>query len=217
MNEGSAQEKPTRDDVVKEFRVRALLEATRRVIGRHGFQGATIDRVAEEAGVAKGTIYLYFANKEDLLHAAVLQGLREMVRQIKEDGALATGSPLTCLKRLARNQFRMLNSNRDFLKALILEPSFASFKPGDSRANELLQVFTSHLEFLSELLGRAFEFGEIKRIDPQLGAFMLNELIIGSLRRRLLQLAATPIEADADAVIDLFLNGIAVRPNGAGE
>lgn len=216
MNESSAQERPTRDEILKEFRVRELLEATRRVIGRYGFQGATIDRVAEEAGVAKGTIYLYFANKENLLHAAVLQGLREMVRQIEQDGALASDSPLTCLKHLARNQFRMLNSNRDFLKALILEPSFASFRPGDPRANELLQVFKSYLEFLSKLLGRAIEHGEIKRIDPQLGAFMLNELIIGSLRRRLLQLAATPIEEDAEAVIDLFFNGIAIRADGAG-
>ena len=53
----------TKEAVLKEYRIRELMEAARRVIGRHGFEGTTIDRVAEEAHVAKGTIYLYFSNK----------------------------------------------------------------------------------------------------------------------------------------------------------
>ena len=46
----------TKEAVLKEYRVRELMEAARRVIGRYGFEGTTIDRVAEEAHVAKGTI-----------------------------------------------------------------------------------------------------------------------------------------------------------------
>ncbi|MGH7864881.1 MAG: helix-turn-helix domain-containing protein, partial [Candidatus Binataceae bacterium] len=59
----------SREELIKEYRVAEILDATRRVIGRYGFQGATIDRVAEEAKVAKGTIYLYFETKDSLLHA----------------------------------------------------------------------------------------------------------------------------------------------------
>src|ERR1700730_9208782 len=112
----------SREEFLKELRVKELLDATRRVIGRHGFQGATIDRVAEEAHVAKGTVYLYFANKDDLLFTAVIDGIRTMNA---EASALADPSlpPLERLKRMVREVFRILESNQDFLKALIMEPS----------------------------------------------------------------------------------------------
>src|SRR5215470_17785572 len=79
------QAQVTKEAVLKEFRVREMMEAARRVIGRYGFEGTTIDRVAEEARVAKGTIYLYFSNKEDLLHAAVFEGIRMMVDETRRE------------------------------------------------------------------------------------------------------------------------------------
>jgi AcrR family transcriptional regulator len=48
----------TKEDLLKEYRVREILEAARCVMARYGMQGTTVDRVAEEAKVAKGTIYL---------------------------------------------------------------------------------------------------------------------------------------------------------------
>ena len=200
----------TREEVIKEFRVKELLEATRRVIGKHGFQGATIDRVAEEAGVAKGTVYLYFTTKEDLLHAAVMEGLRGMTNQVQEAVA-SISDPVERLKAQVREQFRLLSSNQDFVKALILERSLAVATPGDERSGQLLEVFTGYLNSTADMLRQGMERGEVRRMDPQLAAFMLNELISGSLRRRLLGLATNPIEEDADAILDLFLNGVVAK------
>jgi len=45
----------------------AILDAAQAVIARQGYQGAQISRIAAEAGVAAGTVYLYFKNKPDLL------------------------------------------------------------------------------------------------------------------------------------------------------
>ena len=68
----------TKEEVIKEYRVREILEAARRVMARYGMQGTTVDRVAEEAKVAKGTIYLYFDTKDALVHAAVQKALEIM-------------------------------------------------------------------------------------------------------------------------------------------
>src|SRR5216683_642888 len=125
----------TKEEVLKEFRVSELLEATRRVIGRHGFQGATIDRVAEEAGVAKGTVYLYFTNKDDLLHAAVVEGIRQMVDEVRQKSG-AIRDPVERMRAGIREQYRVLNSNQDFLKALMLERSLATPQPDDEKARE---------------------------------------------------------------------------------
>jgi TetR/AcrR family fatty acid metabolism transcriptional regulator len=197
----------TKEDIVKEFRLRELLEAARRVIGKHGFQGATIDRVAEEAHVAKGTVYIYFDNKEGLLHAAVVDGIRTMLSQLSQVGE-TYGSPLERLKTLVRAEFRLLHSNQDFVKALMLEPSLVTPKPGNAMYEELRRVFLSYFDFLAGIVTEAIKSGEIRPIDPQFCAFMLDELVTGCLRRRMMDLATTPIEEDADAVLELFLRGI---------
>ncbi|HKN00655.1 MAG TPA: TetR/AcrR family transcriptional regulator, partial [Candidatus Binataceae bacterium] len=146
----------TKEAVLKEYRVRELMEAARRVIGRHGFEGTTIDRVAEEAHVAKGTIYLYFSNKEDLLHAAVFQGLRSMVSQtLREDREDLP--PLERLRALVMTQFRIQSSNQDFLKAFFLESKFVSFEPGDERGEELRHVYGDYLDFVASVLQSAID------------------------------------------------------------
>src|SRR5947208_178429 len=126
----------SKEALLKEYRIRELMDAARRVIGRHGFEGTTIDRVAEEGHVAKGTIYLYFSNKEDLLHAAVFEGLRAMIDETRRADRPEL-PPLERLRTLIINQFRIQSSNEDFLKAFFLESKFVTFEPGDARGEEL--------------------------------------------------------------------------------
>jgi AcrR family transcriptional regulator len=75
-----------------------------------------------------------------------------------------------------------------------------------------MRVYGGFLDFSASIFQAAIDHGAIRPIDPQFAAFMLGEMITGSLRRRLLKLASSPLEADADAVIELFLKGIQVIP-----
>src|SRR5262245_22048647 len=105
----------TKEELVREFRVREILDAACRVVARHGFQGATIDRVAEEAGIAKGTIYLYFHTKEAMLQAAVEQGIEGFTNQIRAEVAEVT-TPLEKLSRLVEAAMELSDNQRDFFK-----------------------------------------------------------------------------------------------------
>ena len=200
----------TKEEVIKEYRLREILAAARRVMGKYAMQGTTIDRVAEEAGVAKGTIYLYFNSKDDLVHAAVLEGLREMMAEtIRSDDP--TLAPLERIRNLILSQYRIEASNQDFLKTLIIGNSL-DFEVESESGRQFMRVFADFLNFSASVLQSAIDRGAIRPIDPQFAAFMLGEMITGSLRRRLLKLAITPLEADADAMVELFLKGIQVVP-----
>ncbi len=197
----------TKEELIKGYRISEILAAARKVIGRFGYEGTTIDRVAEEAQIAKGTIYLYFANKEDLLHNAIVQGIRDLTCEMQRNDR-PDAPPIERLGNLIREMFTIQNSNQDFLKALILDPRFVTFAPGDKREEELRQVYFALLNFIAGVLRYAKERGAIRNIDIQVASFMLSEMMTGTLRRRLVGLAATPPEADAEAVIDLFLYGV---------
>src|SRR3954453_18260 len=70
--------KPTRADVLTEYRCGALLQAATRIFGKHGFEGATMEQIAREADVAKGTTYLYYSSKQSIYDAALSRGLAEL-------------------------------------------------------------------------------------------------------------------------------------------
>jgi TetR/AcrR family fatty acid metabolism transcriptional regulator len=177
-------------------------------MARYGMQGTTVDRVAEEAKVAKGTIYLYFQSKDELVHAAVLEGLREMVAEtVRSDDP--SMPPLDRIRNLILAQYRIQASNQDFLKTLIIGNSL-DIEVESQAGRDFMRVYAGYLDFVASVLQDAIDRGAIRPIDSQFAGFMLGELITGSLRRRLLKLASTPLEADADAVVELFLRGIQV-------
>jgi len=196
----------TKEDVVKEFREREILDAARKIIARFGIQGTTIDRVAEMANVAKGTIYLYFPSKDDLVQATLLAGLRAMTSEtLASDDP--SKPPLERIRNLILADHRTLASNQDFLKTLLIGNSMElELESGPGR--EFVRVYRAFLDFTAAILREAVASGAIRSIDPDFAAFMLGEMITGSLRRRLLKFTASPLEADAEAVAELFLKGV---------
>jgi AcrR family transcriptional regulator len=56
----------TRDEVRN-----TILDATDRLLARHGYRGMTMEELAREAGVGKGTLYLHFSSKEDVALSSI--------------------------------------------------------------------------------------------------------------------------------------------------
>jgi len=88
--------RPSKRDVVAEFRRGEILDAARRVFAARGFAAATVEEIAKQAGIAKGTIYLYYRSKTDVYAGAALEGLRELHEHIEDhDHAASTRSKET--------------------------------------------------------------------------------------------------------------------------
>jgi len=80
-------------------RRRQILRAAERVFDRHGYAGATVEQVAVEAGLAKGSIYNYFKSKEDLFKAIFLEVVSEAHAQVDKRlaGTLPAGRKIEML------------------------------------------------------------------------------------------------------------------------
>src|SRR5580704_16492842 len=81
----------TKKEVVSEFRRAGILKAARKVFARHGFDGATMDDVAEASSIAKGTLYLYFKSKRQIY----LGVLKEDLQLLREETARAIAAAET--------------------------------------------------------------------------------------------------------------------------
>src|ERR1044071_494403 len=87
----SSLKKVSRKELLNGYRTRSLLAATRKVIAQGGFDAVTMERVSAEAGLTKGAVYLYFANKEQLILAAVEEISSDMVERIEVQGDAEAG------------------------------------------------------------------------------------------------------------------------------
>ena len=66
----------------KEIRVQEIQSAAKKVFLKNGFKSTTMESIAREAGISKGTIYLYFKNKEEVYIALMMPVLEELGKNL---------------------------------------------------------------------------------------------------------------------------------------
>lgn len=96
----------------------AILEAAQGVFAERGFHEATVEEIAERAGIGKGTVYLYFESKKDLLVSLVVQKLSELEERVAT-GIDGLDRPNDVLRRLVDVFVDFHVRNRDFLTFLL--------------------------------------------------------------------------------------------------
>src|SRR6202171_5688929 len=123
----------TRKEILSEWRHKEILEAARRIIASLGYAATNVEEIAREAGMAKGTFYLYFKSKEEVLVAVLASDLERLTNKTIEgmSAAKTFEERLTVFLNL---RLAYLQHNQDFLRIY-----FAEFGGCGSRSALLLQ------------------------------------------------------------------------------
>ncbi len=181
-----------------------ILDAATRVFARRGFFNAQVADVAREAGVAAGTVYLYFRSKDDLL-TSIFE--KSMTRALEEtDRALAgVTDPVERLRRLARVHLGGLGSRRDL--AIVFQVELRqSTKFMERFSAAQLRTYLDHLRDAV----RAAQDAGVFRAD--LNATLAAKAIFGALDEMVTNWVLSNrdhrLVDDADPVIDLLVNGM---------
>jgi AcrR family transcriptional regulator len=196
----------TKEKVVKDFRTDEIVQAARRVISEVGFADASMERIAHEAGIAKGTIYLYFRNKEELLAHVVDLGFAELMERARAGTARARGAEaklaaLLCatLEHTSENQaiFRALQAHRQ------LSPESPPLL-----AAKLEQNLEQLVSFVAGVVERGTKSGDLRACNSRRAARFLVESMRGAILERLRTPKPTSVQADAASIVDFFLHGV---------
>ena len=137
----------------------AILAAALDVFAENGFAAARLDDVAQKAGVAKGTLYLYFPDKEALFEA-LLQGLvspvLERIQALSADQTLPSSAALGGI--LSLFQTEIIGTSRERLLRLIIAegPRFPKIAEFYHR-----EVISKGREIIRTLVTRGYERGEL--------------------------------------------------------
>jgi AcrR family transcriptional regulator len=193
-----------------EDRPREICTAALEVFAEKGFAAAKLDEIARRAGVSKGTLYLYFKDKEDLFRAVVRDAIAPNVQAITATVA-ALDAPFAQVVRMFLAGF----AERE---ATLPIGAVAKMVIGESlNFPELARV--GHDEVASKAIGalaafieRAQQKGEVRPGDPRLYAFsLMGPMVVGALWRATLVPAGgqtVDISALAKQHADALLEGM---------
>ncbi len=150
-----------------------ILDAAELIFAQRGFFAARVAEIAREAGVADGTIYLYFKSKDDLL-ISLFESRMERVNNLLRD-AIATGTtPTDKLNLFIRTHLQMVQDNPNVAEVLTVELRQSS-KFMKEYANPRFGEF---LKLLGEIIAEGQQTGEF---NPDVPATIIARVIFGAV------------------------------------
>jgi len=197
---------PTRERADKHDKI---LEAAIAVFAEKGFHHARISDIAKRAGVADGTIYLYFRNKDDVL-LSIFEEKMEMLTGGLRDALAPVEDPLERIRVFARFHFQQVQDHRALAEVLQIELRLSNKFLKEYRPEKLwgyLNVFASIVR----------EGQERGLIHPSVDPFAAMWAFFGSLDELGVQWVLDrkqrfSLDRAAEQVADIFIRGMAASP-----
>lgn len=190
-----------------------ILDAAIKVFAEQGFHQATISQVAREAGVADGTIYLYFKNKADILSNFFSYRSRQVFDRFRQvvDEADSAEEKLRNLIRLHLSEFQR---DRNMAVVFQREALLARYVKDEY----ITEVTRMYMDILSEIIRLGQAEGTIRKQLPQ---GLAKRFILGAVNEVINTWVVTGGDKDmmkmADPLVDFYFDGIGTREKSERE
>ena len=182
----------------------AILRAAIKVFARHGYFQSQVADVARVAGVAAGTVYLYFRSKDDLLVSIFERTMKDAIAEGR--AALAdVADPVERLRRIARLHLERLGRDRDL--AVVVQVELR-------QSIKFMERFSStHLQDYLNIIRRTIADGQAAgAFRSDVNANAAAKVFFGALDEMatnwMLSRRKYALAGDADVVVDLIIGGL---------
>lgn len=202
----------TRQRRRKEERPDEILAAALTVFSRDGFSGARLDEIAERAGCTKGTIYVYFASKEELFKAVVRKLITPRIRAVDDVLKDESLDAPTRIRRFVKGAYKHIIENPEALAVLrLLIADGPKFQ--DLVEFYLEEIPRRGLALMRTTLQQGIARGEIRRIDTDFAPFIiLGPINAENVRRLMTGHRDLDMDRMVEAHLDMLFNGLLAKP-----
>ncbi len=192
------------DEKSRNGKYEAILRAAAKVFAQSGYFNAKVSDVARTAGVADGTVYLYFKNKDDLLTSIFGWAMGEFLRRVRLE-LLEISDPRDKIRRFATLHFSLLEQERDI--AIVFQIELR-------QSTKFMEQFsTTYLAEYLQMLREIIEEGQRNGIfRKQLSSMVVTKALFGMLDEMatnwVLSHKNLSLTAMVEPVIEIFFNGV---------
>jgi len=189
----------------KEAKRQRILDAAVLEIARRGYYGTTVAMIAGRAGVADGTIYLYFKNKEEILVSIFERAMGRFIDEARHTADDPASSPEEKLRRIVTLHLTLLGENRDL--AVIFQVEFR-------HTLHIMQMLSrsrlhEYLDLIAEIVNAGKQAGSFRAdVDGLFAAKVVFGVLDEMATDWVLSRKNTRMAARAEPVCDLILGGL---------
>ncbi|HOJ11243.1 MAG TPA: TetR/AcrR family transcriptional regulator [Clostridiales bacterium] len=182
-----------------------IINAAGSIFSRKGFYKASMDEIAVEAGVAKGTLYYYFKNKSELFRTVVVEGIDYLVKDLI---SLANSSD-DSIENIIKS---MIKTNIDYyldyyeLANIVLNEITSGID--DDVLKEIKNSKDKYIEFLAELLSNGYKQGIICYSDFNLLAAGIIGMINGICKYYLMNSSSVDRNSITEHACNMIMKGL---------
>jgi AcrR family transcriptional regulator len=192
------------DDVLwQNYKRQSIQQAVINVMCRDGLKNVTMERVAQEVGIAKGTVYLHYRDKQQLLDDVKESALAPMIAKLDEIFA-SDSVPERKLQAYCLRYLGYFDERRELFRILLYERETVRVQGSRYRSDRYRHL----VEEVAKIIDDGMKRGAFRRVDANLIASMFVESNFAMLNQRLLTEKPRPVEDDAETISDLFLRGL---------
>jgi TetR/AcrR family fatty acid metabolism transcriptional regulator len=182
----------------------AILRAAIKVFAQKGYFNSKVADIAKEAGIADGTVYLYFKSKDEILHSIFDRAMEEFIAEGKREIA-AIKEPDRRLKRIAQLHLERLGADRDL--AIVFQVELR----GSTKFMEEFSGggFAEYLDIIRQTIAEGQKSGVFRAdLKPITAAKILYGALDEMVTNWILSKRAYPLAPMADEVLKVFFGGV---------
>ena len=182
-----------------------IFESAIKIFSQSGYRGATMDEIAANAGLAKGTLYYNIASKEEIFNFIVEEGIQILQNQVMEVQDMNIG-PIEKLIKICKIQLTFLYGYTNFFKVVM-----SQLWGTENRQNELREKIKKYINEIEINIKVAMDNGEIEKGDTELIAFQFFGSLCSSAIYESIHIEKIKLENIIDSTIKITMNGLGIN------
>ena len=166
-----------------------------------------MDDIAEAAGVAKGTVYLYFPSKREIFLETFRLGTLDLQEEVARNMA-AEDDTEAKIRAFIRTRLDYSERNRGFIRIYYTEFNNMLTHPAPVR-QEFQDLYDRQAHALARVIEEGIERKQVRRMSPLAAARFIYDSTRGFIAQRLLGWSQSSVDEDANFIFDMIWKGIA--------
>jgi TetR/AcrR family fatty acid metabolism transcriptional regulator len=182
----------------------AILRAAIRVFSKNGYFNSKVADIAKEAGIADGTVYLYFKSKDEILHSVFDRMMEEFIAEGRKEIAPITKADER-LRRIAQLHLERLGADRDL--AIVFQVELR----GSTKFMEEFSAagFAEYLDIIGQTISEGQKTGIFRKgLNAKICAKILYGALDEMVTNWILSKKSYALAPMADKVLEVFFNGV---------
>lgn len=193
----------------REFNLRRaeILDQSVKIFAAKGFYNTTVAEIADASGFAVGSLYQFFASKEQLYTEMLSEKIAAMYAGVREAVAKET-EIVRKIEVLVAAQFGFVENNAEFCSIFVRGDHLSLSEGSVALRKRMMDDYAGHVSFIEGVMEEGVRTGALKKMDPRMMAIALTGVINSCASKWLTLWEGTDLKGQVPFVVDVFLEGV---------